>query len=179
MSVRVYLTDEPWPTSAEIQAIADAASGEAASMVAHTANGQIPVWLQALGVTVTGYHDIPDDLDALKAEALSRLSDRRMLAERTFTFDGFSILLDQPTQARISAAIQGLQFLPAGTTIKWQVAPGQFVTFDLARLQALGVAAFVHIQGCFTNVQALADSINAAADAQALSIVSLEVGWPA
>ena len=116
-----------------------------------------------------------DDLKALKLEALAA---RRKVASQNFTFAGMPLKLDPDTENAISKAIMSLARQPEGTVINWEVSRGVIVPFDLVTLEAIGDAAFVHVQACFTNVAAITALIVAAADAEALDAVNLDTGWP-
>lgn len=113
-----------------------------------------------------------------KEYKLLELSSRRKLAEETFTFNGQSIKLDEDTQARINAALIGLERSPEGTTTPWQITKGVFVDFNATTLQQLGLAAFNHVRLCFVNAKSIATQINNALTLAELDIVSIESGWP-
>ncbi len=68
--------------------------------------------------------------------------------------------------------MQALARQPAGTTVAWEIADGVYIDMDLATLQAMGDAAFAHIQACFANSKALTASQAAG------SPYDLESGWP-
>lgn len=112
-----------------------------------------------------------------KAERYAALSDRRWRAERAFSFGGVTIDLDEGTQARLDAAINGMSRYGVAA-VEWQVSRGVFVEFTLEQLSALGQAAFAHVQACFANAKALSLLIEAAETATAADGVDLERGWP-
>lgn len=114
-----------------------------------------------------------------KAARLDALAARRKGASQAFTFNGMSLRLDADTENAISKAIQALERQPEGTTISWEVSRGVIVPFDLATLHAIGDAAFLHVQACFTNVATITALINAAETVEAVQAVDLQTGWPA
>jgi hypothetical protein len=120
----------------------------------------------------------PRTVEGEKSRLLGNLSDKRKEAEENFTFGGAPITLDEGTQARINAAMIGLERSPEGTTTPWQVSRGVFTQFNLATLQALGVAAFNHVRLCFVNSQTLATQIMAGTTLAELDAIDLDVGWP-
>jgi hypothetical protein len=111
-------------------------------------------------------------------KCLTALSARRRTAEENFTFNGTGIYLDEGTQARIDSAISGLERSPVGTTTPWQVSPGVFQDFDLATLEAMGLAAFNHVKACFENARTISGQITAATTIAEVDAVDTEVGWP-
>lgn len=143
------------------------------------------------GPTKIGY-DI-DDYDALnaaienypallladrKVQKLSTLSARRVQAEETFTFNGIPIVLNESTQARIAGANMGYQLNPEAGPIEWQRAKGVFVTLTKAHIQALGLAAWEHVQVCFVNAKSLSQSVADATSIEDLNNIDFEDGWP-
>lgn len=117
-------------------------------------------------------------LAVLKSERLEALAARRKVASQNFAFAGMPLKLDPDTENAISKAIMSLARQPGGTVINWEVSRGVIVPFDLATLEAIGDAAFLHVQACFTNVAAITALILAASDAEALDAVDLNAGWP-
>ena len=118
------------------------------------------------------------DLDEEKDSKLRALSLRRKQAEETFVFNGQTILLDEGTQARINAALIGLERSTEGTTTPWQIRRGVFVDFNTTTLEALGLAAFEHVRLCFVNAKAVSSRILAATSLADLDAIDLENGWP-
>lgn len=144
-----------------------------------------PGWWQTVveaapvaGEQVWAVADRADDQEALKAERLEALAERRKFASQNFTFNGMAMKLDPDTENAISKAIMSLERQPEGIVINWEVTRGEIVPLDLATLHAIGDAAFVHVQACFTNVAAITALILAAPDGEALDAVDLDVGWP-
>lgn len=119
----------------------------------------------------------PRTLESAREMKLEELSKCRRDAEENFTYGGVSIKLDSDTQARIDSAISGLERKPAGTTIWWQTGT-TFTQFDLPGLEALGVAAFDHVEACFNNSKTITESILAATTIPAIDAISVTVGWP-
>lgn len=121
-----------------------------------------------------------DDLEATaRAHMLDLIAARRWVAIRDgFTFGGSPVTLDDRAQARIDTAIAGLKRQPSGATVEWEVARGVFQTMDLATLEALGDAAFAHVQACFSNSKPMMQAATDAADIAALNAIDLEAGWP-
>lgn len=122
--------------------------------------------------------DRTDELDALKLERLEALASRRKAATQDFSFNGITLRLDPDTENAISKAIQSLNRQPPGTAISWEVSRGVVVPFDLPTLEAIGDAAFLHVQACFTNVAAITSAINTAEDLDDLRTVNINTGWP-
>ena len=120
----------------------------------------------------------PATLAEAKTARLEALAARRKIASQNFTFNGMALRLDPDTENAISKAIQSLARQPEGTVINWEVSRGIIVPFNLATLYAIGDAAFLHIQACFTNVAAKTTLINAAETIEAVNAVDLETGWP-
>lgn len=116
-------------------------------------------------------------LEEAKAARIKELSQRRERAERAFVFAGVAIDLDNGTQRRIGDAILGLE-LAGEPSVRWRVARGVFATFTKAQLEALGAAAFAHVQACFANVETLEGAIEAGASIAAVEAIDLEAGWP-
>lgn len=116
-------------------------------------------------------------LDEAKASKLADLSAIRSRAEQAFTFAGQPIRLDESTQFRIASALQYLT-LSGETGADWQARRGVFVTLSKAQLEAMAVAAGVHVQACFARAKALTNSINAASTIAEIEAIDLTQGWP-
>lgn len=114
-----------------------------------------------------------------RIEAVAML--RRSAIADTFAFNGMAMKLDPETENALSKAYAALQRQPAGTMIDWEVARGEFMSFDLATIEAISDAAFLHVQACFSNARRLTALIDAAEDIAALDsiAITLDAGWPA
>jgi len=120
-----------------------------------------------------------DVLEAARAAVLDAIAALRWQAISTgFVFAGAPLALDDRTQGRIANAVAGLERLPAAATVEWEVSRGVFATFDLSTLQALGAAAFSHVQACFAASRPMMEAAVAAADLDTLAAIDLETGWP-
>lgn len=108
---------------------------------------------------------------------IQEVSKRRRDEEEDFVYGGVTIGLTSETQARIDSAISGLERKPAGTTVWWQ-AGTVFTQFDLPGLEALGVAAFDHVEACFNNAKVLVELIQACTTIAEVDAVDITVGWP-
>lgn len=127
------------------------------------------------GVVIAPYKRFAGlDVEAARAQRLAELSQRRAQAERAFSWAGGALMLDEDTQGRIAGAILGLQ-LTRQPSVRWQVRRGVFVDLSAEQLNALGAAAFAHVQACFAHAEALSLALARAEDPAA---VDLEQGWP-
>ena len=120
----------------------------------------------------------PRTVESEKLRLFNNLSDRRKEAEENFTFAGANITLDEGTQSRIDAALNGLERSPVGTTTPWQVSQSTFIEFDVTSMQALALAAFSHVKGCFENSKMISLAIASATTLEELDQIDLELGWP-
>jgi len=131
----------------------------------------------AVVAAVNGYDAA--HLARLKAARIEAVADlRRAAVIDTFAFNGMALRLDADAENALSKAYSALGRQPAGTTVDWEVTRGVFVEFDLAMVEAISDAAFVHVQACFSNARRLTALINDADDVAALDAVDVSVGWP-
>lgn len=119
----------------------------------------------------------PRTVESWKVQKIQEVSKRRQEEEQDFVYGGAAISLDSDTQARIDSAISGLERKPPGSTIWWQSGT-TFTQFDLSGLEALGVAAFDHVEACFSNVKVLVEALQACTTIAELDAVDITVGWP-
>lgn len=121
----------------------------------------------------------PPSLEELKAAALQAVRDRRWQAENAgVTVGGVRIRTDERTQAKVSGALQLMELNPAIEALDWEATPGVFAALDQSALVAVGLAIGAHVQACFTNSKVLSLAIAAAEDAEALTAINLQAGWP-
>lgn len=116
-------------------------------------------------------------LEEAKNMRIQEVSKCRRDEEEQFIYAGTQIDLTSETQARIDSAISGLERKPAGTTIWWQSGT-TFIQFDLPGLEALGVAAFDHVEACFSNSKTLTESILGATTIAEVDAIDITIGWP-
>ena len=119
----------------------------------------------------------PRTLESAKDMRIQEVSKRRRDEEEDFVYGGVTIGLTSETQARIDSAISGLERKPAGTTVWWQ-AGTVFTQFDLPGLEALGVAAFDHVEACFNNAKTIVESIQACTTIAEVDAIDITIGWP-
>jgi hypothetical protein len=119
----------------------------------------------------------PRTIESWKEYRIQEVSKYRRDKEETFVYGGTPINLTSETQARIDSAISGLERKPAGTTVWWQ-AGTVFTQFDLPGLEALGIAAFDHVEACFSNAKVLVETLQACTTIAELDAVNITVGWP-
>ena len=119
----------------------------------------------------------PRTVESWKEYRIQEVSKCRRDEEEDFVYGGVSISLTSETQARIDSAISGLERKPAGTTVWWQTGT-TFIEFDLPGLEALGVAAFDHVEACFDNAKTLVEALQACTTIAELDAVDITVGWP-
>lgn len=113
-----------------------------------------------------------------KAERLALLAERRWRAETGGVVIGGTLLpTDEKSEVKITGARLAAEANPA-YTVRWKVAPGQFVTFDATAVIALSNTVRAHIQACFDNEDAISALINAAETNDAVDAVDIESGWP-
>lgn len=117
-------------------------------------------------------------IDVERGRRIEEVAANRKAASQRFVFNGLSMLLDPDTENALSKALQALQRAPAGSHVDWEVSRGIFMTFDLNTVAAIGDAAFMHIQSCFTNARALTLAVNAATSIEELYAIDLTTGWP-
>jgi hypothetical protein len=108
---------------------------------------------------------------------IEEVSKCRRDEEEDFVYGGTPIKLDSDTQARIDSAISGLERKPTGSTVWWQSGT-TFIQFDLPGLEALGIAAFDHVEACFNNAKVLIETLQACTTIAELDAVDITVGWP-
>ena len=119
----------------------------------------------------------PRTVESWKEYRIQEVSKCRRDEEEDFVYGGVSISLTSETQARIDSAISGLERKPVGTTVWWQSGT-VFTQFDLPGLEALGVAAFDHVEACFDNAKTLVETLQACTTIAELDAVDITVGWP-
>jgi hypothetical protein len=131
------------------------------------------------GAPVRVADDEPIPLAELKAAKMQAVRDRRWGAENAgVTANGTPIRTDERTQAKVSGALELFRQNEELTSLDWEAQPGAFVTLDQPTLAAIGVAIGMHVQACFTRSKELCEAITAAADAEALAAIDINVGWP-
>lgn len=133
----------------------------------------------ALGVMTVGPE--PLTLEQVKAARLEQLAIRRKVATQTFSFNGMQMLLDKDTEDAIAKCKQGLEDLLSiqeAPSIDFEISRGVFITMDLPTITAIGRAAFLHVQACFSRVKALTADILAATDEGAVLALDIDAGWP-
>lgn len=176
----IWISTEAFPPDDQVLAAA-AAAGAGETM--HEGDEA----LLALGIPVTGVSrlvrisepgDPPADLAGAQAFQLAALQAARAAAILAFSYQGFEVPLTEQTQNDVGNAVSALQSSPEGTTIDWEIVDGLYVPMGLSELQALGLAAFSHVQACFANSRAITLAIAATASAEAVYAVDLTAGWP-
>lgn len=119
-------------------------------------------------------------LATLKALKLAALAERRWLSETGgIMLGGVPVRTDRESSAILTAAYVKASADANFTITNWKVATGVFATLDAASIVAIADAVTAHVQSCFDREADLTAEIVAAADAAALSAISIEVGWPA
>ena len=114
-----------------------------------------------------------------KPRLKSILVDIRREKETRMTFNGVQITCDVEDRTAVTSAILGMQ-LPGGPeSIRWKLSDGNWATFGLSEMTALGLAMASHVQACFNLEETFTNGIDAAADIHALKQIDLNVGWPA
>jgi hypothetical protein len=129
---------------------------------------------------VNTYPDVT--LEEARTLALAQLALRRKVAVRSFSFGGLTLDLDKDTEDAIAKCKQGLEALEAHDVedpfIDFEVSRGVFAVMDLPTVTALSLAAFAHVQECFSNVKTLTLAIQSAETVEDLLVLDLGIGWP-
>jgi hypothetical protein len=92
--------------------------------------------------------------------------------------NGTTIALDDTTIDRLNQASALLDKVPALLEISWELVPGIFVTWPRDLVQAVAVAAGMHVQSCFSHQKGLYARIRAVKDAAELTTIPITTGWP-
>ncbi|MFN3513468.1 MAG: DUF4376 domain-containing protein [Phenylobacterium sp.] len=122
----------------------------------------------------------PIPLAELKAAKVEDIRAKRWAVETAgIVRNGVRIATDEKGQGKITGAVLLFDKQPGRPALNWESAPGVFVELDLATATYLGVEVGNHVQACFDRSMALCAAVAAAADAQALSSIDIEEGWPA
>lgn len=113
-----------------------------------------------------------------RTRKLAELAELRWLKTQTMVYDG----VETPASNAISAltgAVVAIQTRDPPPTVEWKLGPGEWRTYDLAQLIALGSAMRDHIQACFSREAVLDAQIQAATTSREVMAIDLTTGWPA
>jgi len=113
-----------------------------------------------------------------KREALSKLADIRWEKTQVMVWDGV-VTPASPAISALTGAVVAIQTRVPPPSVEWKLAPGEWRTYDLAQLIALGSAMRDHIQACFSHEAVLDAQIQAAATSREVMAIDLTQGWPA
>lgn len=100
-------------------------------------------------------------------------TERKRRAAAGFTLNGMFIATDDVSLQRISDAVSAAEKHPAHV-FDWQVNETTFVRLGKAEINAIGDAAFYHIQGCFSVQKQLLQEAQAAKTPAELDAIT----WP-
>lgn len=113
-----------------------------------------------------------------KAQRLADLADIRWRHEGGgVSIGGVTVPTDESMQIKITGARLAAEADPS-YTVRWKVAPGDFVSLDTAAVIGLSNSVRAHIQACYNNEDALSAQINAASTTAELDAVDITAGWP-
>jgi hypothetical protein len=118
-----------------------------------------------------------NNFETAKTQALAALAARRWEATQRFTFDGVSTPADSAISP-LTAKILAMQITDPQGSATWKLGPGEFRTYGLLELIALGAAINAHIQACFNLEASLSAAILAAETPEALAAIDITQGWP-
>lgn len=104
---------------------------------------------------------------------LARTASLRDERVRSFSFGPYSITLNEETKANLTGAAMGLQLDPTMPGIDWAISKDTFVFIDRDTMIAMAIAAFRHVQKCFTAQHAIAEEIMAAPNIEVLRAMDL------
>jgi hypothetical protein len=123
----------------------------------------------------------PVDVAGRRGPLLAKIRDTRWTHEQAgFTGPNGHVRTDDPTQGKVTGAVQLFTLNPALTALDWEVAPGVFATIPRASVEAMGVAIGLHVQACFTRSRQLTEAVLAATTHTQLDTIEaqIEEGWP-
>lgn len=113
-----------------------------------------------------------------KREALAKLADIRWAKTQVMVWDGV-VTPASPAISALTGAVVAIQTRVPPPTVEWKLAPGEWRTYDLTQLIALGSAMRDHIQACFSREAVLDAQIQAATTSREVMGIDLTTGWPA
>ncbi|WP_454914973.1 DUF4376 domain-containing protein [Xanthobacter sediminis] len=154
------VTDE---AGAHLMQIAAPAGADAAAVLA--------IYAEVTGATAP-------TLEAVRADALTRLADRRWRAETGgIVVGGLPLPTDERAQLKITGAAVAAERDPE-MSITWKCDGGAWATLTAAQVLALADAVRAHVQACFDREATLAGAITAAETVEAVAAIDIESGWP-
>lgn len=113
-----------------------------------------------------------------RTRKLAELAELRWLKTQTMVWDGV-VTPASPAISALTGAVVAIQTRVPPPTVEWKLGPGEWRTYDLAQLIALGSAMRDHIQACFSREAVLDAQIQAAATSREVMAIDLTAGWPA